>query len=146
VPRAARVLLSLAIAGGAVALLVYSSLAEADYFKHVHEVTLDPDRWVDRRLRVHGEVEPGSIDERIVGQSTVRDFVLRYEGQRLRVHHQGTRPDTFRDLAEVVATGTLVAGAGGLQLRATEITAKCPSRYTARGGRAFEPGGSAFSP
>jgi cytochrome c-type biogenesis protein CcmE len=140
VPRPVKFLLSIVIAGGGAALLIYSSLAEADYFKHVHEVTLEPERWVNKRLRVHGLVEPGSIDERIVGQSTVRDFVIGYEGARLRVHHQGTRPDTFRDLAEVVATGTLVAGAGGLLLRATEITAKCPSRYTERAGRA------AFSP
>jgi cytochrome c-type biogenesis protein CcmE len=130
----AKVVLSTAVVALAAGALVVSSLQEADYFVHVHEVTLEPDRWGDSRLRVHGHVEAGSIHERIVGQSAVRDFVLHYGGQRIRVRHEGPRPDTFRDLAEVIATGTLVADAEGLQLRASEIAAKCPSRYKPAGG------------
>jgi cytochrome c-type biogenesis protein CcmE len=126
---ATKVLLSVAVIGGGAGMLIYSSLAEADYYKHVDEVVLAPDRWVDKSLKVHGFVQPGSIDERIVGQSTVRDFVLQYEGERIRVQHKGPKPDTFRDMAEVVATGTLVAQADGLQFQAHELSAKCPSKY-----------------
>lgn len=126
---ATKVLLSVAIIGGGAGMLIYSSLAEADYYKHVDEVVLAPDRWVDKSLKVHGFVEPGSIHERIVGQSTVRDFILHYEGERIRVQHKGPKPDTFRDAAEVVATGTLLAQADGLQLQASELSAKCPSKY-----------------
>lgn len=143
---ATKVLLSVAVIAGGGGMLIYSSLAEADYYKHVNEVVLAPDRWVEKNLKVHGFVEPGTINERIEGQATVRDFVLQYEGERIRVQHKGPKPDTFRDLAEVVATGTLIAEADGLRLRASELTAKCPSKYEEerrqRGGTPGVPAGS----
>lgn len=126
---ATKVLLSVAVVGGGGGMLIYSSLAEAEYYKHVHEVTLAPERWVDKSLKVHGFVEPGSIDERIEGQSTKREFYLQYDGERIRVRHAGPKPDTFRDLAEVVAKGKLVAEADGPVLEASELMAKCPSKY-----------------
>ena len=91
-------------------MLIYSSMAEADYYKHVDEVTAEPDHWVDKHLKIHGFVEPGSIDEKIVGESTVRTFVLEYKGERIHVTHKGPKPDTFRDLAEVVGTRTYGKG------------------------------------
>ncbi len=126
---ATKVLLSVAVVGGGGGMLVYSSLAEAEYYKHVNEVTLEPDRWLDKSLKVHGFVEPGSIEERIEGQSTVRSFILQYEGERIKVRHTGPKPDTFRDLAEVVAKGKLVASSDGPTVEASELMAKCPSKY-----------------
>lgn len=126
---ATKVLLSVAVVGGGGGMLIYSSLAEAEYFKHVNEVTMDADQWLDKSLRVHGFVEPGSIEERIEGQATVRSFILQYEGERIKVTHTGPKPDTFRDLAEVVAKGKLVAASDGPVLQASELTAKCPSKY-----------------
>jgi cytochrome c-type biogenesis protein CcmE len=114
------------IAGG---LLIRSSIAEADYYKHVNEVTAQPDRWVAKRLKVHGFVEAGSIEEKIVDQDTVRTFVLEYQGERIRVRHKGPKPDTFRDLAEVVAQGRLGREGDEYVLDATELMAKCPSKY-----------------
>ena len=128
---ATKVLLSVAVVAGGGGMLIYSSLAEADYYKHVDEVTLAPDKWVDKSLKVHGFVEAGSIDEKIVGQATVRNFVLEYKGERIRVRHKGPKPDTFRDLAEVVAKGTLLSDADGPVLEASELMAKCPSKYEA---------------
>jgi cytochrome c-type biogenesis protein CcmE len=126
---ATKVLLSVAVVGGGGGMLVYSSLAEAEYFKHVNEVTMDADHWLDKSLRIHGFVEPGSIEERIEGQATVRTFILEYQGERIKVAHTGPKPDTFRDLAEVVAKGKLVAASDGPVLEASELTAKCPSKY-----------------
>jgi cytochrome c-type biogenesis protein CcmE len=138
---ATKVLLSVAVVAGGGGVLVYSSMAEADYYKHVDEVTVAPDRWVDKNLKVHGFVEAGSIDENIVGQTTVRTFVLEYKGERIHVRHKGPKPDTFRDLAEVVAQGKLVAGPSGPVLEASELMAKCPSKYEAeRRGRVAPPG------
>ena len=110
-------------------MLIYSSLANADYYKHVNEVTLEPKKWEDKSLKVHGFVEAGSIDEKIVGDSTVRTFVLEYEGERIQVRHEGPKPDTFRDLSEVVAQGRLSVEDGRHVLVASEIMAKCPSKY-----------------
>jgi len=126
---ATKVLLSVAVVGGGGGMLIYSSLAEAEYYKHVNEVTLEPARWVDKALKVHGFVEPGSIEEKIEGQATVRTFYLQYDGERIRVRHTGPKPDTFRDLAEVVAKGTLHSQPDGVELEATELMAKCPSKY-----------------
>ena len=126
---ATKVLLSVAVVGAGGGMLIYSSLANADYYKHVHEVTAEPERWKDKSLKVHGFVEAGSIDERIVGDSTVRTFVLEYEGQRIQVRHKGPKPDTFRDLSEVVAQGRLSVEDGTHVLIASELMAKCPSKY-----------------
>ena len=128
---ATKVLLSVAVIAGGGGMLIYSSMAEADYYKHVDEVTAEPDHWVDKHLKIHGFVEPGSIDERIEGNSTVRDFILEYKGERIRVTHKGPKPDTFRDLAEVVAKGRLLQTKDGPVLEASELMAKCPSKYEA---------------
>jgi cytochrome c-type biogenesis protein CcmE len=128
---ATKVLLSVAVIAGGGGMLIYSSMAEADYYKHVDEVTAEPDNWVDKHLKIHGFVEPGSIDEKIVGNATVRTFVLEYKGERIHVTHKGPKPDTFRDLAEVVAKGRLLQTKDGPVLEASELMAKCPSKYEA---------------
>ncbi len=118
--------LAIAAAGG---LLLFSSISEAEYYKYTHEVVDSPADWEGKTLRVHGYVEPGSINEQIVGQKTVREFILESEGRRLKVRNEGPKPDTFRDESEVVAKGTLTRVDGELVLDASELMAKCPSKY-----------------
>ena len=128
--KKAKILLSVAVLPVGGGLLIRSSIAEADYYKHVHEVNANPARYVGKRLKVHGFVEAGSIDEKIVGSETTRTFVLEYQGERIQVRHKGPKPDTFRDLAEVVAAGKLVQDKdGALVVEASELMAKCPSKY-----------------
>jgi cytochrome c-type biogenesis protein CcmE len=128
--KKAKILLSIAVLAVGGGLLVRSSIAEADYYKHVHEVNADPARYTGKRLKVHGFVEAGSISEQIAGDQMTRTFVLEYQGERIMVRHHGPKPDTFRDLAEVVAAGKLVAQPDGqLVVEATELMAKCPSKY-----------------
>lgn len=127
--RTLKILLTLAIilAGGG--LLLRSSMSEAEYFKHVDQVLSDGSRFENKTLKVHGFVEAGSIVEEIRDQTTHRTFVLEHAGQRIRVNHSGPKPDTFRDLSEVVARGTLVKKDGEYMLEAVELMAKCPSKY-----------------
>ena len=128
--QAVKVLLSVAVVGVAAVLLIQSSAADTEYYEHVNEVTTHPQKWEGKSLKVHGFVEPGSIDEHIEGDHAVRTFVLEYKGQRLLVKHSGPKPDTFRDLAEVVAEGTLVKkDDGSYILQSTNLMAKCPSKY-----------------
>jgi len=127
--RTAKILLSLLLVGGGVAMLFRSSMSEAEYYKHVNQVLENPKRYVNTSLKVHGFVEAGSIVEEIRDQNIHRTFILTYEGQRIRVTHSGPKPDTFRDLSEVVARGTLVNVGGEYQLQAKELMAKCPSKY-----------------
>jgi len=127
--RVVKILATVAIAAGAVGFLLYSSISEAEYYKHVDEVLVAPAKWESRTLRVHGFVRAGSLDERIVGQQTHRTFVLEYNGQQIRVKNEGPKPDNFRDLAEVVAKGTIVKDGNDYVLEASELSAKCPSKY-----------------
>jgi cytochrome c-type biogenesis protein CcmE len=129
--RTLKILLSISIFGAAAGVLFYSSMGEAEFFKHVDEVLENPERYRDTSLKVHGNVEPGSIEEEIRDQNIHRSFILQYEGQRIRVSHSGPKPDTFRDNSEVVARGTLVYKDGEYMLEAVELMAKCPSKYEA---------------
>ena len=127
--RTLKILLSVAILGAAAGVLFYSSMSEAEYYKHVHEVLETPERFKDTSLKVHGFVESGSIVEEIRDQNIHRTFVLEYEGQRIQVNHSGPKPDTFRDKSEVVARGTFIYKDGEYMLEAVELMAKCPSKY-----------------
>src|SRR5438552_13404267 len=77
-----------------------------------------------RHLRVAGNVAPGSI-HRIGTNAT---FDLLEQGRKLSVVYQGSEPppDTFKDDAQALAVGTY--GHDGV-FRATELQAKCPSKY-----------------
>ena len=127
--RTLKIILSIAILGGAGGLLIATSIGDAEYYKHVHQVLDEPERFENTMLKVHGFVEAGSIKEEIRNQTTERTFVLQYEGQRIAVSHSGPKPDTFRDLSEVVARGKLVLVDGEYKLEAVELMAKCPSKY-----------------
>jgi cytochrome c-type biogenesis protein CcmE len=117
------------------------------------------DKWKDKELKVHGIVEGKTIVEDTVDQETRRTFVLEKEGKKIRVFSAGPKPDTFKDQSEVVATGRLVPAASmqkiadelcarpgsdknpkpscpikadaeqPLVVDATELMAKCPSKY-----------------
>lgn len=101
------------------------------YYKTVQEVRQMGDTALDRRLRVAGDVEAGSI----VRTGPEVAFTLQQEKLRLNVIYVGTEPlpDTFRDEAQALADGKM--GADGV-FRATKIQAKCASKYEAVPGRA----------
>ena len=102
-------------------------------------------RWANHDVRAHGFVLAGSIHEQVVGQETIRTFILQKNGKRIRVFNKGPKPDTFKDESEVIATGTVVAAATkhadadalhvamesdvDYVIDATELSAKCPSKY-----------------
>jgi len=125
-----------AILAAGIGLLIYSSLADAEYYKMVNEAMDAPDQWTDKSMRLHGYVEPGSIHERIVDQSTKRTFILEKEGKRILVRHEGPVPDSFRDMSEIVARGKLHKEGDQFVFDAQELTAKCPSKYEGAPGAA----------
>ena len=101
------------------------------YYKTVQEVRQMGEAALDRRLRVAGDVEAGSI----VRTGAEVAFTLQQEKLRLNVIYVGAEPlpDTFRDEAQALADGRV--GADGV-FRATKIQAKCASKYEAVPGRA----------
>jgi cytochrome c-type biogenesis protein CcmE len=115
------------LAGGG--FLVYSSMADAQPYKMVDDLVAKPAGYENRTMRLHGYVEPGSIETNIVAQQTERTFVLENNGKRIQVKHIGPAPDTFRDESEVVAKGKLSKEGDVYVFHASELMAKCPSKY-----------------
>ncbi len=79
------------------------------------------------RLRVGGDVQPGSIVKSAMGVA----FVLHQGAKTLNVMYSGTDPlpDTFKDNAQALADGRL--GPDGV-FQASKIQAKCASKYEAK--------------
>ena len=128
-----RIGLTLVVVLGSLGFLVYSGRASSSGYRMVDKLMSEPARWVGKDMKVHGHVEPGSIVVKVENQETKRTFTLFGEtGKRIAVHHIGPVPDTFKDGSEVIAKGTLTQVADGTYLfEATELMAKCPSKYEA---------------
>ncbi|HSW51194.1 MAG TPA: cytochrome c maturation protein CcmE [Bryobacteraceae bacterium] len=100
------------------------------YYRTVQEVRQMGGESLDKRLRVGGDVEAGSIVR--LGKEVT--FTLEQEKARLKVVYEGTEPlpDTFRDGAQALADGKM--GRDGV-FRANKIQAKCASKYEAKPGQ-----------
>ena len=109
--------------------LVYSVLANSGKDKWADEVVKDRASWVNKNVRVLGYVEAGTLKKQIINQQSVATFVIEKNGQRIPVEITGPIPDTLTDHAETSALGNLQERNGELVLIATDVTAKCPSKY-----------------
>lgn len=100
------------------------------YYKTVAELEAMHSEAKAKRLRVAGDVQPGSI----IRKGKEVEFVLTQDAKTLKVIYAGTDPlpDTFRDRAQAVADGKL--GHDGV-FHATRIQAKCASKYEAKPGQ-----------
>ncbi len=113
---------------GAVVALAISSFDETKaYYQTVPELRAMGDRAEGRRVRVAGNVVPGSIVRRDEGVVT---FDIDYEGEGLSVRYVGRAPlpDTLVDRAQAVAEGTLQPDG---TFEASLVQAKCASKYEA---------------
>ena len=108
------------------------------YFKSLEEFQANPDARSGARARIHGFVAAASISRDIEAMQ------VRFQVQNTPAHlGRGTAPplevvlasletpDLFKDGAEVVVEGQLVAGDGGSVFEADKIMAKCPSKFEA---------------
>jgi cytochrome c-type biogenesis protein CcmE len=124
--KAAKIGVTSIVLVAAFGMLLYSTLGESmQYYKYVDEVMAQPAAWEGKKLQVHGNVVPHSIGRK----RDTRDYVfdLQRNGKVIRAYYSGIVPDTFKDDAEVVLTGHL----NGNEFIATDMTAKCPSKYEA---------------
>ena len=122
--KAARIGLTGVVLATAFGVLLYSSLGESlQYYKYVDEVMAEPAAWHGKNLQVHGTVVPDSIGKK---DNTLEwRFDIQRNGKVLRAYYTGVVPDTFKADSEVVLTGRL----DDTGFHATEMTAKCPSKY-----------------
>jgi cytochrome c-type biogenesis protein CcmE len=124
--KAAKMGLTGVVLATAFGVLLYTSLGESlQYYKYVDEVMVEPAAWHGKNLQVHGTVVPDSIGRK---DNTMEwRFNLQRNGKVLTAYYTGIVPDTFKADSEVVLTGTMDAKG----FHATEMTAKCPSKYDA---------------
>jgi cytochrome c-type biogenesis protein CcmE len=116
--------------------LAYTGVQESkSYYVTIRELRGMGDSVYAKRLRVAGNVQPGSIHR----SGTRLEFVLLEQDQQLPVVYQGTEapPDTFKDDAQALAEGQF--GRDGV-FRAKHLQAKCASKYAPKPGQPA-PGG-----
>jgi cytochrome c-type biogenesis protein CcmE len=114
----------------ALAYLAYTGVQESkSYYVTIKELRAMGDGAYTKRLRVAGNVQPGSIKR----SGTNVNFVLAENDQLLNVIYSGTEPppDTFKDEAQALAEGSY--GHDGV-FHAKQIQAKCASKYAPKQG------------
>ena len=105
--------------------LAYTGVQESkSYYVTIKELRGMGDSAYTKRLRVAGNVAPGSIKR----SGTRVEFVLMENEQRLPVIYSGTEapPDTFKDESQALAEGSF--GRDGV-FHAKQLQAKCASKY-----------------
>src|SRR4051812_17787794 len=118
--------------GSAIAIIVltlsylaYTGVQESkSYYVTIPELRAQGDAALTKRLRVAGNVEPGSIQR----QGTTVAFVLLENGHKLNVIYKGTEapPDTFKDDSQALVEGSM--GHDNV-FHASHLQAKCASKY-----------------
>lgn len=122
----------MAVIVGSLGFLAYSGIqGSTTYYKTITELRGMGTNAQARHVRVGGDVKANSI----VHEAGMVRFVLTQDKQVLTVAYEGRDPlpDTFRDGAQALADGRL--GPDGV-FHATEIQAKCASKYAPAPGMA----------
>jgi len=119
--------------GAAVTLLLTASISSgSQYYKFVDEVVSNTDGFRGKKLKVHGIVADGSI-EQVKGTLQYR-FKIQSKPDRppatILATYEGLVPDTFKSGAEVIVKGSLTAD-NQVAVVPDGIMAKCPSKYNA---------------
>jgi len=105
--------------------LAYTGVQDSkSYYVTITELHKMGDGAYSKRLRVAGNVQPGSIHR----TGTHVQFVLVEQDQNLAVDYTGVEapPDTFKDDSQALADGSF--GRDGV-FHAKQLQAKCASKY-----------------
>lgn len=131
-PAWTKIAIVFGLLGGGVAILLFGTASDVFvYSKLVDEVMSEPDRYVERELRVEGQLLEGSV-QFDAEPSCEHRFTLTRSGHQMPVRFpRCVVPDTFRDDMEidVVVQGQLQANGTFL---ANEVIPRCPSKYEMR--------------
>jgi len=115
--------------------LAYTGVQDSkSYYVTIKELHTMGDGAYTKRLRVAGNVQPGSIKR----LGTHVQFVLMEQDQTLAVDYTGTEapPDTFKDESQALADGSF--GRDGV-FHAKQLQAKCASKYAPKTGQPAAP-------
>jgi len=111
--------------------LAYTGVQDSkSYYVTIKELQGLGDKAYSKRLRVAGNVVPGSIKR----SGTRVDFMLKEQDLTLAVSYTGTEapPDTFKDDSQALADGSY--GRDGV-FHAKQLQAKCASKYAPQPGQ-----------
>ena len=111
--------------------LAYTGVQDSkSYYVTIKELQGMGDGAYSKRLRVAGNVVPGSIKR----SGTRVDFMLKEQDLTLPVSYTGTEapPDTFKDDSQALADGSF--GRDGV-FHAKQLQAKCASKYAPQPGQ-----------
>jgi cytochrome c-type biogenesis protein CcmE len=125
--------LVITIVVGTLAWLAIGGTTEsASYFKTIAEVNAMGPEAMNKKLRVGGYVEAGSIKR----NGTQVEFMIAYHDHKMKVRYTGNEPlpDTFKDGSEALVDGRM----GENEFHATKIAAKCASKYEAKPGQNYK--------
>ena len=117
--------MAIAVIVAALGYLAYTGVQESkSYYVTIKELHNMGESAYTKRLRVAGNVQPGSIRR----SGTHVNFVLVENEQLLNVVYSGTEPppDTFKDNAQALAEGSFSRDG---PFYAKQIQAKCASKY-----------------
>ena len=103
------------------------------YYKTIDEVAAMGDDATDKRLRVGGVVQPGSITRNGNELTFTLAQLTEAEARTMAVAYTGTQPipDTFKDGADAIVEGHRQPDG---TFHADHIQAKCASKYEAKYG------------
>ena len=127
-----RLLVAVLAIAGAVGYLMYTGLQStaASYFVTVSELEQRAAEVEGKRVRVSGEVVPGSI--RLGGPGEPLHFEVTDGTSRLAVIYEGVLPDIFADGRHVIVEGTFRTGQ---PIAADTLLTQCPSRFESAPGQ-----------
>jgi cytochrome c-type biogenesis protein CcmE len=132
--------LVITIVVGTIAWIAMQGTAEsASYFKTIQEVHAMGPEAAEKKLRVGGYVEAGSIKR----SGNQVDFVIAYHDHKMKVRYAGNEPlpDTFKDGSEALVDGRM----NGDVFHATKIAAKCASKYEAKPGESYKGNAASYT-
>jgi cytochrome c-type biogenesis protein CcmE len=115
--------------------LAYTGVEESkSYYVTIAELRQQGEAAQTKRLRVAGNVHPGSIKR----HGTTVEFILVENDQQLPVIYKGTEapPDTFKDESQALVEGRV--DKDGI-FRAHHLQAKCASKYAPKKEEAVAP-------
>jgi len=107
------------------AIVVVTLLPKSmQYYVTVDELLAQEKKYMGQELKVAGKVAMGSVEK------SEKDFFIRFRVENadkaVTVDYRGAVPDTFKEGADVVVTGTLNERG---TVDASNVLAKCASRY-----------------
>ena len=137
--------LGLVLVGGGVVVTKFLTSA-IDYYCNVDELGVKDGCEVDRRLRVQGNVEEGSVQQ----DGGVTEFLMTFNGVALPVRYEGEPGGIFQECVPVVVHGLLTeqVAADGTVSRAFEgdrVEVKHDNEYEAENADRLDQAKSACS-